>query len=223
MKSRSDAQLRGEVSGLSDCPPQKYLNGNTSNEINPCGLAAWSYFNDTYVFSTRNGSGVQPINISTQNIAWESDKRYRFSSKNPVANFNTDPLTRGGASITTPTVGEDERFINWMRTSALSTFRKLWVRGRTDVKAPSPGRIASHPESQNHCQRSRENRKRAQLPARSNRFFTSNAELDFGPLPVRVRPCRASSRRISPPGRLCTLTWATTGTATPSRATSRSS
>lgn len=126
MKSRSDAQLRGEVSGLSDCPPQKFLGGNASLEIFPCGLAAWSYFNDTYVFS-RYSNRAQ-INISTENIAWASDKKYRFASKDAPQNFNTDPNIRGGGTITTATVGEDERFVNWMRTSALATFRKLWVR-----------------------------------------------------------------------------------------------
>lgn len=140
VKSRSDAQLRGEDSGLSECPPQKYLNGNESLEIFPCGLAAWSYFNDTYNFRWRNNTA---INISTQDIAWASDKQFRFSSKAAPKNFNTDPRTRGGANITASTLAQDERFINWMRTSALSTFRKLWARRAPTHPTPPHGGASS--------------------------------------------------------------------------------
>lgn len=51
MKSRSDTQLRGDgdaLSDTSDCSPEQTLNGNSSQVIRPCGLVAWSYFNDTY-------------------------------------------------------------------------------------------------------------------------------------------------------------------------------
>ena len=55
VKSTSNAQLRGEAvatSTLYNCEPELYLDGNKSALINPCGLPAWSYFNDT--FSVRN-------------------------------------------------------------------------------------------------------------------------------------------------------------------------
>jgi LEM3 (ligand-effect modulator 3) family / CDC50 family len=49
VKSRSDAQLRGATAkSLSDCSPQQYLDGDTSKDVDPCGLVAWSYFNDTF-------------------------------------------------------------------------------------------------------------------------------------------------------------------------------
>jgi LEM3 (ligand-effect modulator 3) family / CDC50 family len=49
VKSRSDAQLRGATAkSLSDCSPQQYLDGDTSKVVDPCGLVAWSYFNDTF-------------------------------------------------------------------------------------------------------------------------------------------------------------------------------
>lgn len=62
--SRSDYQLRGDTfylqTSLQTCEPMRYpryqdANGttqiNTSGTIFPCGLAAWSFFNDSYVLT----------------------------------------------------------------------------------------------------------------------------------------------------------------------------
>ena len=51
VKSRDDAQLRGETrigSQLTACEPERYLGGDSSKLIDPCGLVAWSTFNDTF-------------------------------------------------------------------------------------------------------------------------------------------------------------------------------
>ncbi len=51
VKSRSDSQLRGtgdNLSSTSDCDPEQVLQPDPSKLIMPCGLIAWSYFNDTY-------------------------------------------------------------------------------------------------------------------------------------------------------------------------------
>ena len=50
VKSRSDPQIRGAspTTTISYCQPEEYLNNNISQLILPCGLAAWSLFNDTY-------------------------------------------------------------------------------------------------------------------------------------------------------------------------------
>lgn len=48
VKSRSDMQLinKGDT-GTNLCQPEETYNG-TNNLITPCGLIAWSFFNDTY-------------------------------------------------------------------------------------------------------------------------------------------------------------------------------
>jgi hypothetical protein len=54
VKSRSDAQLRGaevDAAKADTCAPQQILNGDLNLPINPCGLIAWSYFNDTFEVS----------------------------------------------------------------------------------------------------------------------------------------------------------------------------
>ena len=52
VKSRSDPQLQGQIatlSSLKNCEPELYQEShNESLRIDPCGLIAWSYFNDTY-------------------------------------------------------------------------------------------------------------------------------------------------------------------------------
>ena len=51
VKSRDDAQLRGETrigSQLTACEPERYLGGDSLKLIDPCGLVAWSTFNDTF-------------------------------------------------------------------------------------------------------------------------------------------------------------------------------
>lgn len=52
VKSKSERQLRGlsaSRSELNDCKPEDVVNGEV---IVPCGLIAWSLFNDTFEFST---------------------------------------------------------------------------------------------------------------------------------------------------------------------------
>ncbi|KAK8643291.1 hypothetical protein V6N13_012594 [Hibiscus sabdariffa] len=53
VKSRSDSQLKDNSSwdDVSSCKPEDYANGMA---IVPCGLIAWSLFNDTYNFSLNN-------------------------------------------------------------------------------------------------------------------------------------------------------------------------
>lgn len=51
VRSRSDAQLRGgdpAPGALASCDPQLFQGGNASLVIEPCGLVAWSLFNDSF-------------------------------------------------------------------------------------------------------------------------------------------------------------------------------
>lgn len=132
VKSRSDSQLRGDsVSGtaLDVCKPEAYLGGNSSLPIDPCGLIAWSLFNDTYTFA----AGGSNITVDETNISWKSDRDVKFGTQLPE-NFNTVPALQGGGTLDPATpLNQDEHLIVWMRTAALPTFRKLWGRIRTDI------------------------------------------------------------------------------------------
>jgi hypothetical protein len=85
----------------------------------PCGLTAATKFNDT--FSLTDPSG-EPVKIDQDDIAWESDKDYKFENLG-----GKDTLKKQWTDI------EDEHFIVWMRLAALPTFRKLWGRIEKDL------------------------------------------------------------------------------------------
>lgn len=139
VKSRSDMQLRGDsAASNAACDPKQYVTEvegapGYKAPVLPCGLIAWSYFNDTYDFQL-NGQGLA---VNEKGIAWKSDVNDKFGGMNSV-NFNTEEFSqyRGGGTITGP-LNEDEHFIVWMRTSALPTFRKLWGKIETDLEAGS--------------------------------------------------------------------------------------
>ena len=134
VKSRSDEQIRGDATGaMSSCEPKVYTGGEQKLEVSPCGLIAWSFFNDTYTFQ-KNG---QSLAIDEKGIAWKSDRKEKFGSQ-IANNFNlgSSELSqyRGGGTITGP-LNENEHFIVWMRTSALPTFRKLYGKIDEDLEA----------------------------------------------------------------------------------------
>ncbi|KAK1438461.1 hypothetical protein QVD17_04270 [Tagetes erecta] len=133
VKSRSEKQLRDpdDEDETDDCKPIENLNGNEGGPIVPCGLVAWSLFNDTYKFF----KGNKVIDIDKKNIAWESDKKYKFGSEVYPKNFQKEGLIGGGQLDESKPLSEQENLIVWMKTAALPTFRKLYGRINTDLEA----------------------------------------------------------------------------------------
>jgi hypothetical protein len=137
VKSRSDRQLRGEVdlkpSALSDCSPRAFANPNgpdeVSNAINPCGLIAWSLFNDTFTLSDPNGGAVPLVK---NGIAWASDVSTKFKNSAETGQ-NFPPFAGMDCSPGSKQCTEDEDFIVWMRTAGLPSFRKLYRRIEVDL------------------------------------------------------------------------------------------
>lgn len=174
VKSRSDEQLANRGGGiaageaatrLANCQPMLFFNGDPDKVINPCGLIAWSNFNDSYAVSVVAGEGggggaagggaggggaaaPAPVPVEASGIALDSDVDRRYGAYfaenfNPVLN-----ATRGGGNLTLPSdprvrvrVNQDERLINWMRPAALPTFRKLW--GRIDGRGLKQGEVVT--------------------------------------------------------------------------------
>ena len=120
--SRTDSQLQSE------CEPIVYnrdLYTNTSitgdlleadSPANPCGMIAFTYFNDSFVLKNQGGNEV---NISNVGIAWPTDLQ-KYKMPNPNISW---------INVT------DERFMNWMRIAAMPNFRKLW--GRVEDNLPA--------------------------------------------------------------------------------------
>ncbi|XP_042505560.1 ALA-interacting subunit 1-like [Macadamia integrifolia] len=131
VKSRSDKQLRSKAyaSETSTCAPEA-TTGNGS-AIVPCGLIAWSLFNDTYGFSVNK----KALEVSKKNIAWKSDKESKFGSDVFPKNFQSGGLIGGGKLDSSKPLSEQEDLMVWMRTAALPTFRKLYGKIEVDLEA----------------------------------------------------------------------------------------
>nr|CAD1844657.1 unnamed protein product [Ananas comosus var. bracteatus] len=120
VKSRSDKQLKSKSSEreTKTCEPE----GTTGDglAIVPCGLIAWSLFNDTYSFSANSKS----LQVNKKDIAWQSDKKHKFGA------MFIQEFPEWGSDWR-----EQEDLIVWMRTAALPTFRKLYGRIEVDLEA----------------------------------------------------------------------------------------
>ncbi|KAL3820887.1 hypothetical protein ACJIZ3_006792 [Penstemon smallii] len=131
VRSRSDHQLRSPTSehNIGDCGPE----GATSNRthIVPCGLIAWSLFNDTYGFTRNN----QQLNINKRDISWKSDRDRKFGRNVYPKNFQNGMLIGGGRLNSSIPLSEQEDLIVWMRTAALPNFRKLYGKIEVDLQA----------------------------------------------------------------------------------------
>lgn len=93
VKSRSDQQLRSrsDESDTSTCKPE---DGNANGTIVPCGLVAWSMFNDTFSFTNNN----QELRITKKGISWKSDRDHKFGKDVFPKNFQNGKLI-GGAHL----------------------------------------------------------------------------------------------------------------------------
>ncbi|MQL90471.1 hypothetical protein Taro_023063 [Colocasia esculenta] len=130
VKSRNDGQLRSKdkANDTSGCDPED-KSGNAP--IVPCGLIAWSLFNDTYQFTINRAS----LNVNKKGISWKSDREHKFGKNVLPKNFQSGPLKGGATLDPNISLSEQEDLIVWMRTAALPTFRKLWGKIEVDLEA----------------------------------------------------------------------------------------
>ena len=127
VRSRSDAQLRGTVGGdTSVCAPRAHAANATLPPPVPCGLVAWSAFNDTLrvlvegaaVRLTQLAPGVSRRAAGGAAAA----ARARFAPV-PSAGVNVDPASRGGRQPS-GMLSDDDALQAWMDPAALPSFRK---------------------------------------------------------------------------------------------------
>lgn len=86
-----------------------------SEPANPCGIIAYTIFNDTFSVLDQNGNN---ITMTTDGIAWPSDVERFVSYNESTAWLNIS----------------DPRFMNWIRIATLPDFRKLWARINNDLQ-----------------------------------------------------------------------------------------
>ncbi|XP_015877525.2 putative ALA-interacting subunit 2 isoform X1 [Ziziphus jujuba] len=130
VKSKSEQQLLHglKFNATSTCKPQESNNGRP---VVPCGLIAWSLFNDTYAFIR----GRSELKVNRNNIAWKSDRDHKFGKHVYPFNFQNGTLIGGGNLDLSIPLSDQEDLIVWMRTAALPSFRKLYGRIEEDLDA----------------------------------------------------------------------------------------
>ncbi|XP_052196693.1 ALA-interacting subunit 1-like isoform X2 [Diospyros lotus] len=130
IKNRNDYQLRSRAYefDVDDCDPEAKTE---RGPIVPCGLIAWSLFNDTYRFSLQN----EVIQVSKQDIVWKSDQNHKFGSNVYPKNFQSSGLIGGARLNQSIPLSKQVDLIVWMRTAALPTFRKLYGKIEVELEA----------------------------------------------------------------------------------------
>lgn len=133
VKSRSDKQLRMKIAEREtiNCKPEGTI--SDGSPIVPCGMIAWSLFNDTYRFSVNN----RDLGVSKKNIAWKSDGDRRFGKDIYPKNFQSKGLIGGAKLNASIPLNEQVDLIVWMRTAVLPTFRKLYGKIEVDLLSNS--------------------------------------------------------------------------------------
>jgi hypothetical protein len=129
VKSRSDGQLKyvSSENETQDCKPEDVANRIS---IVPCGLIAWSLFNDTFNFSLNN----QQLAVNKRGISWKSDREHKFGKNVYPKNFQSGTLVGGAQLDSSIPLSEQEDLIVWMRTAAFPTFRKLYGKIEVDLE-----------------------------------------------------------------------------------------
>jgi hypothetical protein len=160
-RSRWDAQLRGDGTALTDpagpaldaaCAPRarEVVAGpggatELSAPVVPCGLIAWSTFNDTFSLDALTSPSTNTsLPLDETNIGWALDSATRFGNGTVWASpgHNADPASRGGraagrAGAFSVPLSADEHLQVWMRPAALPSFRKPWGVVRTGPTLPA--------------------------------------------------------------------------------------
>lgn len=139
VKSRSDAQLRGDAVTPEDlrskCDPASQASGGAY--LFPCGLVAKSWFSDNFsmpeLFNAAAGKKY-PLKWTDEGISWSSDqKKYQPFDFSNFPNNSYQMLTVSNNISVDHT---SENFKVWMRTAAMPTFKKLrYIIKTEDIKA----------------------------------------------------------------------------------------
>lgn len=113
--SRSAEQLRGQANP--DTGLCKSDIGEEIAEAVPCGLTAFSMFNDTFDLC-RDEECDALVDLKKEGIAWDVDRDVRFL---PGEIGTEDGYTEESNALVT-----DEDFMVWMRVAAYNNFHKLY-------------------------------------------------------------------------------------------------
>lgn len=119
IKGRSAEQLRGKANPtVVDCSNAgDGIDFDENNPVVPCGLTAYSFFNDTFRLC-RDPECTNEIQLRKNGIAWDIDKEQRFKAG--------EIGTADGYTAESNALVTDEDFMVWMRLATYNNFHKLY-------------------------------------------------------------------------------------------------
>ncbi|KDD75013.1 LEM3/CDC50 family protein [Helicosporidium sp. ATCC 50920] len=128
-----DGLREGGPLPVSACLPFQYADGAADanapfqGAINPCGQIAHSLFNDTFALSlsAAQGSSGQALALDQSDLAWPSDSD-RLYGPVPAENFNDDPASRGGGTIST-VLNQAQAWMVWQRPGGKPNVQKPYA------------------------------------------------------------------------------------------------
>lgn len=158
VRSRDDNQLKGDTVTQAELEEEDSCtyhvlegpSGDPNSIVSPCGLIAWSVFNDTFTLSKPGG---EPVIMNETSIAWDTDLEYKFKNSpngSTGRHFPQFAHWRSRACSELPSAAEqvkcndanvpqagwcfpgsgycveDQHFVVWMRAAGLPDFRKLY-------------------------------------------------------------------------------------------------
>jgi hypothetical protein len=165
VRSRDDQQLKGDAQTVSQLTASSsciyHVLADPDDEstiISPCGLVAWSVFNDSFAFFDASGAAVA---LDETGIAWASDLDHKFANsangstgayfppfahwrQRTCAELPSAAAVQACTEADLPEAGwcfpgsgycvEDEHFAVWMRAAGLPAFRKLYAKINTRLE-----------------------------------------------------------------------------------------
>ncbi|XP_020252095.1 ALA-interacting subunit 1-like isoform X2 [Asparagus officinalis] len=129
--SRNNIQLKDPNKASTTKGCKNEAETKDKSPIVPCGLIAWSLFNDTFSFSRGN----ETLEVNKKEISWNTDRNERFGNDVYPKNFQSGSVIGGKSLDPNKPLSEQEDLMVWMRVAALPTFRKLYGKIEVDLKA----------------------------------------------------------------------------------------
>lgn len=104
------------------------LSGN--DFANPCGLVAKAFFNDSYTLTDKNDGKSEVVEIKSDGIANEYDKKHVFKKMNNSEKVQWINVEDGKIIF----ILHLERFMVWMQMETFPNFRKIWGRIESNIQ-----------------------------------------------------------------------------------------
>lgn len=134
--TRRSGNILTNVDDVSSCTPMQ--TAPDGRIMQPCGLIAWSVFNDTFTAFDKDDKQIK-LDESANAINFSVDTAYYRNPSESAQEAAKDKVDFWLDTNIFPGQVENPHFINWMRLAQTADFRKLYA--RIDNPPPLPWRF----------------------------------------------------------------------------------